>query len=637
MDYADGTILFKQQWDAMYDEQALLFSWLQDEEEGQITIIKSEDVILSFLESFRCAQQDVYTTFSFNRSDYSLAQYSAKNLLLPDGNTYNITLGIKSDIQDFDYKGSSPPLTGNKFDYGYFTLFVDQEQVANFSKYLSCVNYESELSKQFNDNLENLSDCNKQTDKTLYHLSECVLRNLPVQDRLSLIHCLKQTDLLAKVIRTFTTPEDIVKLKDDLRTNNYWIELVDKGSEVVQALARVSILDFDQNTSTSTTFIWDETENSYFGFQRYIVKENLKIHSQNVVPVSSYGGYYKDVDVIAEFTDPFQVIQVQVNEPSGPYDNAIPNVKQFPIPAFYLCWQVKQQNWEDQMMALRFLMNVFALSTGTSEVAAAKGVMKVWRVSQIVLPITTEVLNFPTIQEKIVQYDGGEEFLALLNRADMLVGVISIGEVGILMPEYSKQIIYAWKRIKNSANKSTGKKIAEELGDKYTKVDNLVNGLDEASEIVEELVTAGDDLVSSIRARLTTLKNPARPILEGEGIPLVNGKFTKELGTNKFDNVITGNYGETSKKYIWTIDDNGINIGLEQTPIGNNSVIKHTNLSPKAYSGGEVWFANTETVHVNAWSGRFGAGANMTKIEWEASIDAWKSLGYKVVIEPYNP
>ena len=151
------------------------------------------------------------------------------------------------------------------------------------------------------------------------------------------------------------------------------------------------------------------------------------------------------------------------------------------------------------------------------------------------------------------------------------------------------------------------------------------------------VANAGDALVSSIRARLITLKNPARPILEGEGIPLINGKFTKELGTNKFDNIITGNYGEASKKYIWTIDDNGINIGLEQTSIGNNSVIKHTNLSPKAYSGGEVWFTDIETVHVNAWSGRFGAGANMTKVEWEASIDAWKSLGYKVIIEPYTP
>jgi len=164
-----------------------------------------------------------------------------------------------------------------------------------------------------------------------------------------------------------------------------------------------------------------------------------------------------------------------------------------------------------------------------------------------------------------------------------------------------------------------------------------LNKGDEIVEVANKVANAGDALVSSIRARLITLKNPARPILEGEGIPLINGKFTKELGTNKFDNIITGNYGEASKKYIWTIDDNGINIGLEQTSIGNNSVIKHTNLSPKAYSGGEVWFTDIETVHVNAWSGRFGAGANMTKVEWEASIDAWKSLGYKVIIEPYTP
>ena len=34
MDYAGGTSLFKQQWDAMYDQQALLFAWLQDEGEG---------------------------------------------------------------------------------------------------------------------------------------------------------------------------------------------------------------------------------------------------------------------------------------------------------------------------------------------------------------------------------------------------------------------------------------------------------------------------------------------------------------------------------------------------------------------------------------------------------------------------
>ncbi len=98
-----------------------------------------------------------------------------------------------------------------------------------------------------------------------------------------------------------------------------------------------------------------------------------------------------------------------------------------------------------------------------------------------------------------------------------------------------------------------------------------------------------------------------------------------------------GKYGDQSKKYLWTIDDNGINVGLENTPIGKNSIIKHTNLSLKAYTGGEVWFIGENTVHINAWSGRFGAVAKITEEQYKASIDAWKSLGYKVEAEPYKP
>jgi hypothetical protein len=153
----------------------------------------------------------------------------------------------------------------------------------------------------------------------------------------------------------------------------------------------------------------------------------------------------------------------------------------------------------------------------------------------------------------------------------------------------------------------------------------------------EKALNSVSELIASIKSRLTVLKNPARPILDGEGIALINGKQTRVLGGNKFDNVVTGSYGDASKKYIWTIDDDGINIGLEQTAIGNNSVIKHTNLSSKAYSGGEVWFISQDKVHVNAWSGRFGAGAKITKTEWEASIDAFKSTGYELIVEPYSP
>lgn len=119
-----------------------------------------------------------------------------------------------------------------------------------------------------------------------------------------------------------------------------------------------------------------------------------------------------------------------------------------------------------------------------------------------------------------------------------------------------------------------------------------------------------------------------------EGIPYVN-KQTKV--SSQFDDVVEGSYGNAETKYIWTIDNNGVNLGLEQTPIGPNSVIKHSNLSSKAFSGGEVWFTGNNTVHINAWSGRYGAGANMSKADWDLSIDTWKNLGYDVKVEPYTP
>lgn len=138
--------------------------------------------------------------------------------------------------------------------------------------------------------------------------------------------------------------------------------------------------------------------------------------------------------------------------------------------------------------------------------------------------------------------------------------------------------------------------------------------------------------------RLGKLRSSARKIEKGQGIPLKSGKQSLRIGSGeKFSNVKQGAYGDASNKYIWTIDNKGINIGLEQTRIGSNSVIKHTNLSRTAYSGGEVWFTGKNTVHINAWSGRFGAGAKISKQQWKASQDAWKSLGYEVVVEPYVP
>jgi hypothetical protein len=67
------------------------------------------------------------------------------------------------------------------------------------------------------------------------------------------------------------------------------------------------------------------------------------------------------------------------------------------------------------------------------------------------------------------------------------------------------------------------------------------------------------------------------------------------------------------------------------TPRGN---IVHTNISSKAYIGGEAWFESENTVVINAGSGRFGDGAGISLSRWNAAIDYWKNLGYNVKAIP---
>jgi hypothetical protein len=107
--------------------------------------------------------------------------------------------------------------------------------------------------------------------------------------------------------------------------------------------------------------------------------------------------------------------------------------------------------------------------------------------------------------------------------------------------------------------------------------------------------------------------------------------------SGRFDDVVEGTHGDRGTRYLWTIDERGINAARESTPWptprGN---IVHTNLSREASIGGEVWFGPDNTVTINAGSGRFGDGAGITPAQWDSAANAWRSLGYTVVQVPYG-
>jgi len=104
-----------------------------------------------------------------------------------------------------------------------------------------------------------------------------------------------------------------------------------------------------------------------------------------------------------------------------------------------------------------------------------------------------------------------------------------------------------------------------------------------------------------------------------------------------FDDVTLGNHGDDATRYLWTIDERGINTALERTPWPTRrKFIVHTNLSSRASIGGEAWFGPGNTVTINAGSGRFGYDAGITRAQWNAAIRYWQELGYDVIAIPFG-
>ena len=131
--------------------------------------------------------------------------------------------------------------------------------------------------------------------------------------------------------------------------------------------------------------------------------------------------------------------------------------------------------------------------------------------------------------------------------------------------------------------------------------------------------------------------NPNREILVNEDIliDLSHGLQTRSSGT--FENVVNGQYLDPDSKYLYTIDEGGVNIALEQTPFDTpRGTIVHTNISDRAVVGGEAWFGLNNTVTINAGSGRFGDGAGITESQWNATIRYWENLGYTVNPIPFG-
>lgn len=96
MDYTNGTKLFKQQWDAMYDQKAMLFAWLQDEEDGQHIKDYREYLHLILEEYRRAFVNKAQVSFEL---PHKVSLLGATELKLYDGNETPLTVYSENPLR----------------------------------------------------------------------------------------------------------------------------------------------------------------------------------------------------------------------------------------------------------------------------------------------------------------------------------------------------------------------------------------------------------------------------------------------------------------------------------------------------------------------------------------------------------
>ena len=163
------------------------------------------------------------------------------------------------------------------------------------------------------------------------------------------------------------------------------------------------------------------------------------------------------------------------------------------------------------------------------------------------------------------------------------------------------------------------------------------------------------------------IKPPATEIDVNENLPLdvSHGLQTCRPGSIKGDNaepftdLVLGKYGEKrEEKYLFTIDERGLNIICEHTKFPTpRGIVVHTNISPNgAVVAGEVWFRRDQNgeliATINSGSKRYPlqAATNwhpstllwelpnekspehaQVQAQWEATAQYWLEVGIKTV------
>jgi hypothetical protein len=217
------------------------------------------------------------------------------------------------------------------------------------------------------------------------------------------------------------------------------------------------------------------------------------------------------------------------------------------------------------------------------------------------------------------------------DKADMLYAQGKYAESTAVSMETSATVLAAFMGLKSAVDTVGGLVVKSTL--------KLTGPLADAAKIAEKGAALEGNAAKAAWQRpegLETLqpRNPRVDIGRNEAELIGKDLGLQTKTSSAFENVPTGAPGEKETKYLWTIDERGVNAAREKTPFDTDrGCIVHTNISEKAAAAGEVWFGSDNTVYMNFESGRFGRDY-ISNVAKQGAVKAWEDLGYNVKVVP---
>lgn len=230
MDYSNGTHLFKQQWDAMYDQQALLFAWLQGDEEGKYS--KTDNTLyLKILQEIQCAYLDGHNTVDIPyilriEKNFPTIENIGKVGFVREKNAgSDITLGARANSEEGNYNVYSVTVSSRGMTYKEEEIFKFKIDLGNLNLYTDNVNAllsylnidEAALKDQIDKVLQqiNLKSLTDEDIDLLKNHAACATRFISPENKYLLIKAILEKnkqeyaeDLVLDILRTTAAGED---------------------------------------------------------------------------------------------------------------------------------------------------------------------------------------------------------------------------------------------------------------------------------------------------------------------------------------------------------------------------------------------------------------------------------------------